>query len=32
VEISLSKARHVTLAAQGFYALRRHDHIGAGQL
>jgi len=30
VEISVSKARCVTPATQGFNALRRHDRIGAG--
>jgi len=30
VEISVSEARRVALAAQGFNALRRHDRIGAG--
>jgi hypothetical protein len=32
VEISVSEARCVALAAQGFNALRRHGRIGAGQL
>jgi len=30
VEISVSKARCVTPATQGFNALRRHNRIGAG--
>jgi uncharacterized protein YcaQ len=32
VEISVSKARRVVLAARGFNDLRRHDRIGAGHL
>jgi hypothetical protein len=32
VEISVSEAWRVALAALGFNALRRHDRIGAGQL